>query len=40
MRFLLIVSLAALAVAPTAGAWSWPAEGPVLEPFAFDQAHP
>src|SRR6478609_4830778 len=32
--------LAALVLAPTAGAWTWPAAGPVLQPFLFDPAHP
>ena len=38
MRGLLLVLLVALAVVPTAGAWTWPADGPVLQPFAFDPA--
>lgn len=25
---------------PVAHAWSWPLHGPVLEPFAYDEAHP
>src|SRR5581483_4180893 len=29
-----------LAWAPVAHAWSWPVAGPVLEPFAYDEAHP
>jgi Peptidase family M23 len=29
-----------LAWAPAAHAWSWPVQGPVLEPFSFDAAHP
>jgi hypothetical protein len=29
-----------LAWAPVAHAWTWPANGPVLEPFAYDEAHP
>ena len=32
--------LAALVLAPTAAAWTWPADGPVLQPFLFDPAHP
>ena len=40
MRSFLLVLLIALAAVPTAGAWSWPATGPVLQPFAFDPAQP
>ena len=29
-----------LAWAPGAYAWSWPVQGPVLQPFAYDEAHP
>ena len=29
-----------LAVAPVAGAWTWPADGPVLQAFVFDPASP
>ena len=25
---------------PSAGAWTWPVDGPVLRPFTFDAAHP
>src|SRR6476620_2316292 len=32
--------LAALVLTPTAAAWTWPADGPVLQPFLFDPAHP
>jgi hypothetical protein len=32
--------LASLIWAPAAGAWSWPVQGPVLRPFAYDEAHP
>ncbi len=39
-RVLLAALSAALALAPAAGAWSWPADGPVLQPFDFDPAHP
>ena len=39
-RVLLVAALAALLVAPVAGAWTWPAGGPVLQPFVFDPAHP
>jgi hypothetical protein len=41
MRFALPVAiLIALLFAPIAGAWTWPADGPVLQPFVFDRAHP
>src|SRR5215217_3333986 len=40
-RLLLAVATAiALVVAPAAGAWTWPTNGVVVEPFAFDVAHP
>src|SRR4051812_10130394 len=26
--------------APVAEAWSWPVQGPVLQPFSYDEAHP
>ena len=39
-RLLLLVTLAALAAAPSAGAWTWPTGGVVLQPFSFDRAHP
>jgi len=39
-RVLLAATLAALVVAPSAGAWTWPASGPVLQHFVFDAAHP
>jgi Peptidase family M23 len=39
-RALLAAVAAALHFAPVAGAWTWPADGPVLQPFAFDPAHP
>ncbi len=39
-RALLPALLAALSLAPSAGAWTWPAGGPVLQPFVFDPAHP
>src|SRR3954447_21637599 len=32
--------VAALACTPVAGAWTWPAGGPVLQPFVFDSVHP
>src|ERR1700749_1703894 len=40
MRRLLAVLTAALVFAGPAGAWTWPASGPVLLPFVFDPAHP
>jgi hypothetical protein len=42
MRLALSVAavLAALVCTPVAGAWSWPAEGAVLQPFVFDPARP
>src|SRR5690348_10996415 len=32
--------LAALISTPVAGAWTWPAGGPVVQAFAFDSMHP
>jgi hypothetical protein len=29
-----------LVFVPAAGAWTWPVQGPVLQTFSFDQAHP
>ncbi len=29
-----------LVSAPAAYAWSWPVQGPVLQPFAYDESHP
>jgi hypothetical protein len=39
-RVLLLVAVAALVCAPAAGAWTWPTNGEVLQPFVFDRAHP
>src|SRR6478609_1136096 len=39
-RVLFAVFAAALVLAPVGGAWSWPADGPVLQPFVFDPGHP
>ena len=39
-RLLLAAVLAALCFVPTAGAWTWPARGDVVQPFSFDPAHP
>jgi murein DD-endopeptidase MepM/ murein hydrolase activator NlpD len=35
-----LVALVFLVWAPAAHAWSWPLQGPVLQPFAYDEAHP
>src|SRR6266542_1180236 len=40
MRRFVLVAAAALAFAPSAAAWTWPADGDVLRPFVFDPAHP
>src|SRR5439155_6494928 len=41
MRRAVLLALAlSLCAAPAARAWTWPAGGPVLRPFAFDPAHP
>ena len=40
LRRFLVVLIAALAFAAPAGAWTWPASGPVLLPFSFDPSHP
>jgi hypothetical protein len=40
MRRLLLALLIALAVVAPAGAWTWPADGPVLQPFSFDPDEP
>jgi hypothetical protein len=41
MRRLLVAAvLAALLLTPIANAWTWPAAGPVLQPFRFDPQHP
>ncbi len=34
------VVVAFLVWAPVASAWSWPVQGPVLQPFSYDEAHP
>src|SRR5882724_9655710 len=39
-RVLLAAVAAALFLAPAAGAWTWPSDGPVLQQFVFDPAHP
>ena len=41
MRRLILLMVCALIVpASSARAWTWPAEGKVIRPFAFDAAHP
>jgi hypothetical protein len=40
IRRLALPLLVFLAWTPVANAWSWPVEGPVLQPFAYDEAHP
>ena len=37
MRWLVLLLLLFV---PAAGAWTWPVQGPVLQTFSFDQAHP
>src|SRR4051812_11353646 len=32
--------LSALVGVPSAGSWSWPVQGQVVQPFVFDEAHP
>src|SRR4051812_1167180 len=40
MRLFLLALLIALAAVAPAGAWTWPADGPVLQPFSFDPEQP
>src|SRR5436190_1773088 len=40
MRRLLLVLIATLALVPSAHAWTWPADGRILAPFAFDPGKP
>src|SRR5689334_6395697 len=40
LRMFLAVLLTALSFSPAAGAWSWPVDGTVIEPFAFDPSQP
>jgi hypothetical protein len=35
-----LVLLFVLLLVPTAGGWTWPVQGPVLQTFSFDPAHP
>jgi len=37
---LVLPVLVFLAWAPAAHAWTWPVQGPVLQPFVYDEAHP
>src|SRR5262249_23162101 len=40
MRRSLLVLLVALVCTPAAGAWTWPTDGRVAQPFAFDPTNP
>ena len=40
LRRVALVAFLFLAWTPAAYAWSWPVQGPVLQPFAYDEAHP
>jgi hypothetical protein len=40
LRRLALPVLVFLVWTPVAQAWSWPVRGPVVEPFAYDEAHP
>ena len=40
LRRLALPALLFLVWTPVANAWSWPVQGPVVEPFAYDAAHP
>jgi hypothetical protein len=40
VRRLALVAFVFLTWTPAAYAWSWPMQGPVLQPFAYDEAHP
>jgi hypothetical protein len=39
-RRIVVPVLAFLVWTPVAHAWSWPVQGPVVQPFAYDEAHP
>jgi hypothetical protein len=39
-RRIIVPVLAFLVWTPVAHAWSWPVQGPVVQPFAYDEAHP
>lgn len=40
LRRLIVPVLVFLVWTPVARAWSWPVQGPVLQPFAYDESHP
>jgi hypothetical protein len=40
LRRFVVLTLVFLVWTPVAHAWSWPVKGPVLQPFAYDEAHP
>lgn len=40
LRRFVVLALVFLVWTPVAHAWSWPVKGPVLQPFAYDEAHP
>src|SRR2546421_3384244 len=40
LRRLALLVLVFLIWTPVAHAWSWPVQGPVVQPFAYDPAHP
>jgi hypothetical protein len=40
IRRLVVLLFVFLVWTPAAYAWSWPVQGPVLKPFAYDEAHP
>ena len=40
VRWRYLSVLLMLVFVPAAGAWTWPVQGPVLQTFSFDQAHP
>jgi hypothetical protein len=39
-RRIVVPVLAFLVWTPVAHAWSWPVQGPVVQPFAYDESHP
>src|SRR6266542_1180536 len=40
VALLLLLLLLLVFFVPSAGAWTWPVSGPLLQTFSFDQAHP
>src|SRR3954454_16318465 len=40
LALLIALAVIALAAVAPAGAWTWPADGPVLQPFSFDPEQP